>query len=97
MFVWVDFRRFFLPRTSRISDTYTMLQVTSPHVALYQEREAKIIQLCSTNGVLIKPGSAYRSEELGWFRITFTLPEIVLREGLSRIGQCLEEIESVGW
>ncbi|EED13704.1 acc synthase, putative [Talaromyces stipitatus ATCC 10500] len=95
-FVWVDLRRYMLPRNMRSRDAYPMLQVTDPNVGLYLEREAKVIRICSRNGVMIKPGSAYKTEELGWFRVTFTLPEHVLLEGLRRIRKSLKEIEKLG-
>lgn len=45
------------------------------------------------HGVLIAPGHVYVPEELGWFRITFTVGKEALREGLQRIKESLAEIE----
>lgn len=36
------------------------------------------------NGVWIATGEAFQSEEPGWFRLTFAMPEKELRFGLDR-------------
>jgi hypothetical protein len=42
---------------------------------------------------MIAPGSLYESEELGWFRITFTVGK-ALKEGLARILKALEDFRA---
>lgn len=50
------------------------------------------MELCGKNGVMVAPGSLYESEELGWFRVTFTVGEEALKEGLTRILKALEDL-----
>ena len=52
------------------------------------------MELCGQNGVMIAPGSLYETEELGWFRITFTVGEEALKEGLVRILKALQELNA---
>lgn len=46
---------------------------------------------------MISPGSIYASQELGWFRITFTVGEDALQEGLSRVWKTLDQIQAEDW
>jgi len=47
-------------------------------------------------GVMISSGSSYSTEELGWFRITFTVEEEALRVGLQRLLKCLRAAQTEG-
>lgn len=72
----------------------TAFRVTPTHPQpLYKEREAKIIATCFKNGVMIGHGSNFFTEELGWFRVTFTVPKEALTEGLGRLLKSLEEAQ----
>lgn len=46
------------------------------------------------NGVMIAPGHVYMAEEYGWFRITFTVGDDALKEGLKRFLKSIEEVET---
>lgn len=48
---------------------------------------------------MIAPGHVYMAEEYGWFRITFTVGQDALEEGLKRFLKSVEEMElrSEGW
>jgi DNA-binding transcriptional MocR family regulator len=59
----------------------------------YQKREEEIMEACIRHGVMIAPGSVYAPEEWGWFRVTFSLGEDALREGLKRLAVVFVEID----
>jgi len=44
--------------------------------------------------VSIARGSLFGTEELGWFRLTFTLSEEEITEGIRRLVDALEELQS---
>ncbi|RAH65211.1 pyridoxal phosphate-dependent aminotransferase [Aspergillus aculeatinus CBS 121060] len=50
----------------------------------YKEREVKIAETCAKNG------------EFGWFRVTFTVGNEALKEGLERLQMSIREIEAMG-
>lgn len=60
----------------------------------YRAKEAQIVSTCMKNGVFIGYGSNFFTEELGWFRVTFTARKEALVEGLKRILSSLEEVEA---
>ena len=95
VYIWVDFRPYFIPKGDRMNSDYTALKATSGESELYLQREAKIIEVCASNGVMIAPGSSYRTEEYGWFRVTFTTREAPLEEGLQRIWKSLRQIQDL--
>lgn len=76
VFIWVDLRPHF----------------TSKDRNANLEKEAQIISTCNKNGVFIGYGSNFFTEEVGWFRVTFTCSKEVLLEGLERIVKSLKEI-----
>jgi bifunctional pyridoxal-dependent enzyme with beta-cystathionase and maltose regulon repressor activities len=63
---------------------YGALKTTSPGASYSLELELKIADICMENGVMIAPGHVYMAEEYGWFRITFTVGQDALEEGLKR-------------
>lgn len=91
MFMWVDFRSFLLTEPERRSGSYHVLSTSSPHIDVYRKREMDLMKVCAQNKVLIRPGSAYKTEELGWYRVTFTMPRNALKTGLERICVSLEQ------
>ncbi|CAG7919655.1 unnamed protein product [Penicillium olsonii] len=92
LFIWVDLRHLFVPKSASQSLDGSIAEAQSS-TSTYQKREVQIADICSKNGVLIAPGSVYVPEELGWFRITFTLQQVALEEGLERVWKSLQEIE----
>lgn len=64
---------------------------------MYQDRESKLSKRCIMGGVGISAGSGFFTEELGWFRITFTVEKEALLVGLKRLLKCLQEIKADGW
>ena len=92
MFIWVDLRHLFRPELA--SQDSSVLGIGPPIAKVHKERELQIIEACTKNGVLIAPGSVYVPEEYGWFRITFTLQQEALKEGLERLWKSLEEVGS---
>jgi len=59
----------------------------------YEKREAAIDDACMRHGVSLSRGSIFFTEELGWFRLTFTLPKEELDLGLRRLAGALSEME----
>jgi aspartate/methionine/tyrosine aminotransferase len=49
-----------------------------------KEREKDLWMRLIEKGVLFSPGSAFHSNQIGWFRIVFTLPSDILFLGLDR-------------
>ncbi|CAG8429344.1 unnamed protein product [Penicillium salamii] len=94
LFIWVDLRHLFVPKqASQSPGNSSRAGVQSSGASFYQKRELQIAEVCTKNGVLIAPGSVYVPEELGWFRITFTLQKVALKEGLDRVWKSLKEVE----
>lgn len=96
MYLWVDLWPFFLPCTDRTTGDDTAWKAMFNGSDIYEQREARIIEACAQNGVMIAPGSAYRAEEYGWFRVTFTTPKAPLQEGLRRIWKALLQLREYG-
>lgn len=49
------------------------------------------------SGVGISSGTAFSTEELGWFRVSFAVEKDALHVGLERLLKCLNEIKADGW
>jgi hypothetical protein len=64
---------------------------------MYREREAFVYDTLMRNGVSLSRGSIFFTEELGWFRLTFTIPREELVEGMSRLMKGLSEVERHDW
>jgi DNA-binding transcriptional MocR family regulator len=67
------------------TEARTLLSVESPDADSYKRRETRLAEICMRHGVLIAPGHVYAPEEYGWFRLTFTVGEESLKEGLNRV------------
>ncbi|KAE8376633.1 PLP-dependent transferase [Aspergillus bertholletiae] len=93
LFIWVDLRHLFIPETSRQRADYSELRVTSPDASIYEQRELRVADICARNGLMVAPGSIYKAEEFGWFRLTFTVGKDALEEGLRRFAKSLEAAE----
>lgn len=55
------------------------------------KEEEMVVESLKESGVLVGSGRAFHGveDEKGWIRLTFALPEDVLREGLKRVQSCL--------
>ncbi|KAJ5107491.1 hypothetical protein N7456_004166 [Penicillium angulare] len=64
----------------------------APGAMTWQDEMAMIHQL-KDGGVLVGPGRVYHTADSGkgWARLTFSLKEATLRQGLERLGKVLEE------
>ncbi len=93
MYIWVDLRRYMFP-ASRSEPDFSLLKATIPGSPVYKERESRIVAICFKNGVLVGHGSNFFTEEIGWFRVTFTAPKEALLLGLNRIWTSLQEAQA---
>ncbi|TRX91993.1 hypothetical protein FHL15_007090 [Xylaria flabelliformis] len=95
LFVWVDLRRYLYhkPQENKGSDQPST-EASSSGAQLHRDRESDLLKRCLDNGVMISSGSSYSSEELGWFRISFTVEKQALHVGLQRLLKCLQAIET---
>ncbi|KAH8598679.1 pyridoxal phosphate-dependent transferase [Bisporella sp. PMI_857] len=92
--IWVDLRHLLISKSSFQLSDYSALRVTSPNASVYKQRELRIAEICGINGVIIAPGHVYMAEEFGWFRVTFTVEEQALKEGLTRFWRSLMEAQA---
>lgn len=46
--------------------------------------------------VYVATGDAFFAEEHGWYRVSFSVPEPILKVGLERLGRVLEEVKEDG-
>ena len=60
-----------------------------------KDAEANLVSKCVANGVNIGRGSGFYTEEIGWFRLTFTMDKETLKEGLKRFISVLDQFNSV--
>ncbi|KAI1179309.1 putative aminotransferase class I and II family protein [Nemania sp. FL0916] len=95
IFVWVDFGRYLNRESqdSRGSGEPTTKALPSD-VRVHQDSENDLTKRFFNSGVMISSGSSYSAEELGWFRISFTVEEQALHVGLQRLLKCLKEIKA---
>ncbi|KAL2259214.1 hypothetical protein VTK26DRAFT_7184 [Humicola hyalothermophila] len=100
MFIWVDLRRYLRGLYTEGSNKATTLSIhrLSPQEQHeYQRREAEINRRLTENGVIIALGTNFFTEELGWFRLSFTAAPEALKIGLRRMWKTLQEVEELGW
>ncbi|KAL2844905.1 pyridoxal phosphate-dependent transferase [Aspergillus pseudodeflectus] len=95
LFFWINLRRFISTTTTRPSENKNPMSITSDTDG-YKARELRICEICMEHGVLIAPGQVYGPEELGWFRVTFTVGTEALQEGLKRLKDTLVQVEKGG-
>ncbi|KAG4442585.1 hypothetical protein IFR05_001915 [Cadophora sp. M221] len=81
VFLWIDLRKYF--------DSEETLDGR-------MAREKDIVQKCEEKGLFVGYGSNFFSEEVGWFRITFTARDEVLRVGLQRLVGVLKALGKGG-
>jgi bifunctional pyridoxal-dependent enzyme with beta-cystathionase and maltose regulon repressor activities len=97
MFLWIDLRRYLGAARTRGNVNSKAVDSGGATRETLLEREAFIEEMFMKNGVSISRGSIFFTEEIGWFRITFTLPREPLLEGIDRMLKALSEVERKGW
>lgn len=94
LFVWVDLRSWFLGDND--ASNFQALKMTSTAKEQYLAKEDRLIKTWLDKRVMIAKGSAFYSEELGWFRIVFTAEEEGLRLGMQKFIDGLKELKQKG-
>ncbi|KAH8805247.1 pyridoxal phosphate-dependent transferase [Xylogone sp. PMI_703] len=56
--------------------------------------EALLVKKCVERGLFVGYGTNFFSEEVGWFRLTFTAKTEILMEGLKRLVSVLEDMKN---
>lgn len=64
------------------------------HVHGDHAKEILLVKKFVEKGLFVGYGSNFFSEEVGWFRLTFTAKEEVLLEGLKKLVSVLKDTES---
>ncbi|KAK3987206.1 putative 1-aminocyclopropane-1-carboxylate synthase [Cladorrhinum sp. PSN332] len=97
MFLWIDLRRLLCGvQSSEATLPDLSLRRLSPEDReKYLQKELDIFDRCAENKVLLAPGSAFSTEELGWFRLTFTPSREALLVGLERLKRVFEQLKQV--
>jgi bifunctional pyridoxal-dependent enzyme with beta-cystathionase and maltose regulon repressor activities len=93
MFIWIDLRRY-LRGTDEVA-ALANHRLTPQEAEKYQQREQEMGNRFFANGVFIAMGTNFATEELGWFRLSFTVPRQALEVGLQRMLKALKETERV--
>ncbi|KAL3448024.1 pyridoxal phosphate-dependent transferase [Aspergillus insuetus] len=91
LFLWIDLRHLLEPGSNKTMDT--LLSVDSADAHSYKRRETRVAETCMRHGVLIASGHVYAPEEYGWFRLTFTVGEEALKEGLNRFRRAVAVVK----
>lgn len=95
MFIWIDLRRYLADKDS--ASSLSLHRLTAEERTEYQRRELEISTRCFANGVAIALGTNFFTEELGWFRLSFTAAPEALTIGLERMVKALQDVEKTGW
>jgi aspartate/methionine/tyrosine aminotransferase len=99
VFLWVDLRPYILEHPATHADALAAgtaieeLYVSGPRATFYTERVDALLQGCLARSVNIGKGANFRAEEIGWFRITFSLGESALLLGLERLRTALADFQ----
>ncbi|KAK4044056.1 putative aminotransferase [Parachaetomium inaequale] len=91
MFIWVDLRRYLTGKKE--VESLLLHRLTVPEKEEYQRREMEMGDRFFANGVGIALGTNFSTEELGWFRLTFSVSREALEIGLQRMLQTLRQVE----
>ncbi|KAK4226579.1 putative 1-aminocyclopropane-1-carboxylate synthase [Podospora fimiseda] len=94
MFLWIDLRRLLCGMhwsEERLPDL-TVRRLSAEDKEKYLKKEQDIFNRCGENKVLLACGSAFSTEELGWFRLTFTPTRDALYVGLSRLKDVFDQL-----
>jgi len=91
-FLWIDLRKYILG-----DGDVQALKRNGSASALFGKREAVLEEVLLRHGVSLSRGSIFFTEDLGWFRLTFTLPKEELAQGLNRLASALGEVRDSAW
>lgn len=97
VFIWVDLRDWFLRHANSVNGRQYKnndLLLSSAQNAEFKALEAALSKAWWKRGVMISKGTSYLTEELGWFRIVFTVDEDCLKLGLQRFVDGVHEVLS---
>ena len=97
MFIWIDLRRYLCGKNIGEMPNLSIHRLSPQEKAEYQRREMEIGRRCAENGVVLALGTNFFTEEIGWFRLGYTVAPKALEIGLERLVRTLKEIERVGW
>ncbi|KAK0640776.1 pyridoxal phosphate-dependent transferase [Cercophora newfieldiana] len=90
-FLWIDLRQYILGGAD------IRLLKRGGGASPFEEREEILDGALLQHGVSLSRGSIFFTEELGWFRLTFTLPKQELEQGLHRLVSALADIRDRAW
>ncbi|KAK4200973.1 putative 1-aminocyclopropane-1-carboxylate synthase [Triangularia verruculosa] len=92
MFLWIDLRRHLVGEKEGELPELRVVKLSPEDLAKYLEREQLIWKVLGKNKILLAMGSAFATEELGWFRLTFSASKPALEVGLERLKNVFEEL-----
>lgn len=95
MFIWVDLRKYMIGEGEVAN--LSVHHLTPQDNEEYRRREGEIGARFFANGVGIAMGSNFCTEELGWFRLTFSVSREALEIGLQRMWKVLQATKQAGW
>ncbi|KAL2190425.1 hypothetical protein L209DRAFT_671160, partial [Thermothelomyces heterothallicus CBS 203.75] len=95
MSTWIGLR-LYLFGAKRI-ESLSLHRLTPQEKEEYKRRELEVGKRFAAKKVAIALGNNFFTEELGWFRLTFTVSRDALEIGLRRMLQTLQEIEQLDW
>ncbi|KAL8926341.1 MAG: hypothetical protein Q9172_001792 [Xanthocarpia lactea] len=100
-FLWADFRSLLGPDiivNTKEKEQVDAVAVMETPGQVYKtskwakERDEWFFGKLMAAKVFIASGDAFFAEEHGWYRVTFSVPDKVLKVGLERLGRVLEEV-----
>ncbi|KAL2267249.1 hypothetical protein VTJ83DRAFT_4526 [Remersonia thermophila] len=97
MFIWIDLRRYLTGKAEVAPGELSLHGLSEEEKAKYRHRESELGRRLFENGVNIALGTWFATEELGWFRLGYTVSREALETGLERIRKTLREVEESGW
>ncbi|KAK4173706.1 putative 1-aminocyclopropane-1-carboxylate synthase [Triangularia setosa] len=92
MFLWIDLRRHLVGQKEGGLPELRVAKLAPRDLEKYLEREQHIWKVLGANKILLAMGSAFATEELGWFRLTFSASRPALEVGLERLKKVFEEL-----
>lgn len=94
MFLWIDLRRHLVGKKEGGQPPELRVGKLSPgDLERYLEREQHIWKVLGENKILLATGSVFASEELGWFRMTFSASRPALEVGLERLKRVFDALK----
>ncbi|KAK0744926.1 putative aminotransferase class I and II family protein [Apiosordaria backusii] len=92
MFLWIDLRRHLTGQKEGELPELRVAKLGPEDLAKYLAGEQKIWDALGANKILLAMGSAFATEELGWFRLTFSASRPALEVGLERLKKVFREL-----